>query len=130
MVLIDTSVWIDFFRGTASSEAKTLSNLLIEHSDICVCGVIITEILQGIKLDDQFKKTNDLLDATVFLPMTRDTYIDAAKLYRKLRKKGYTVRKPIDCMIAAVAIEHEVPLLHKDKDFQPLENHCALKGYK
>ena len=130
MVLVDTSVWIDFFRGSASAQANALEHLLQEHADVCVCGVVVTEILQGIKEDSHFKKINDLLDATVFLPMTRDTYVHAAKLYRKLRKKGFTIRKPIDCMIAAVAIEHGVPLLHNDKDFQPLEKHCALKGYK
>jgi predicted nucleic acid-binding protein len=130
MVLVDTSVWIDFFRGTSSKQADALKSLLVENADICVCGVILTEILQGIKVDSQFKKTNELLDAAVFLPMTRETYIQAAKLYRKLRKKGLPVRKPIDCMIAAVGIEHDVPLLHNDKDFQLLEKHCALKGYK
>ena len=62
--------------------------------------------------------------------MTRETFIRSAQLYRTLRKKGFTVCKPIDCMIAAVAIEHDVPLLHKDKDFLPLEKHGALKGYK
>jgi predicted nucleic acid-binding protein len=130
MVLVDTSVWIDFLRGSASEQADALERLMLDRADICICGVIVTEILQGIRVAAQFRKINELLDAAVFLPMTRDTYIDAAKLYRKLRKKGFTVRKPIDCMIAAVALEHDVPLLHKDKDFQPLEKHCALKGYK
>jgi predicted nucleic acid-binding protein len=130
MVLVDTSVWVDFFRGASSKQADALKCLLIKNADICVCGVIVTEILQGIRVDSQFRKTNELLDATVFLPMTRETYIQAAKLYRKLRKKGFTIQKPIDCMIAAVAIEHDVPLLHKDKDFQPLEKHCALRGHK
>lgn len=129
MVLVDTSVWIDFFRGHASAPAKKLTSLLTAHEDICVCGTIVTEILQGIKDDQQYRATKDLLDATIFLPMTRDTYIHAAELYRKLRKKGFTVRKPIDCMIAAVALEHDVPLLHKDRDFTPLEKHCGLKAH-
>ena len=130
MILVDTSVWIDFFRGTPSPSAESLKALIANHADICICGVILTEILQGIRSDKQFAQTRDLLDATVFLPMGRETFAHAAILYRKLRKKGYTVRKPIDCMIAAVAIEHEVPLLHNDKDFLPLEKHASLESYR
>ncbi|MEN8254008.1 MAG: PIN domain nuclease [Verrucomicrobiota bacterium] len=130
MVLIDTSVWIDFLRGTSSAPAKAMESLIVDRADICICGVIMTEILQGIRDNKQFEQTKDLLEAAVFLPMNRETFIHSARLYRKLRKKGFTVRKPIDCMIAAVAIEHDVPLLHNDKDFQPLEKHCSLKTCK
>ena len=127
MVLVDTSVWIDFLRGTPSASAQTLEALLIDRADVCICGVILTEILQGIRNDKHVAQTRDLLDAAVFLPMTHETFINSAQLYRKLRKKGFTIRKPIDCMIAAVALEHDVPLLHKDKDFLPLEKHGSLK---
>ncbi len=130
MVLVDTSVWIDFFRETPSAQAKVFETLIDDRADICICGVVMTEILQGIRDNKQFEQTRDLLDAAVFLPMNRETFIQSAQLYRQLRKKGFTVRKPIDCMIAAVAIEHDVPLLHKDKDFHPLEKHCSLKAYK
>ena len=130
MVLVDTSVWIDFLRGTPSAPATALETLVVDRADICICGVIMTEILQGIRNDKQFTQTMDLLAAAVFLPMAHETFVNSAQLYRKLRKKGFTVRKPIDCMIAAVAIEHDLPLLHNDKDFQPLEKHCSLKVYK
>jgi predicted nucleic acid-binding protein len=130
MILVDTSVWIDFLRGTPSVSAKTLETLIASRADICICGVILTEILQGTRSDKQFAQIQDLLDATVFLPMGHETFTHAAILYRKLRKKGYTIRKPIDCMIAAVAIEHEVPLLHSDKDFLPLEKHTSLESYR
>lgn len=130
MVLVDTSVWIDFLRGTPTATAGTLGTLVANHADICICGVILTEILQGIRSDKRFSQTRELLGTTVFLPMGRETFAHAAVLYRQLRKKGFTVRKPIDCMIAAVAIEHDVPLLHNDKDFQPLEKHGSLKVYK
>jgi len=59
--------------------------------------------------------------------MNRSTFVKAAELYRTLRRKGITIRKPIDCMIAAVAIEHNVPLLHKDRDFDSIETNCGLK---
>lgn len=130
MVLVDTSVWIDFLRGTPSAPAKAMEALVVDRADICICGVIMTEILQGIRNDKQFAQTMDLLETSVFLPMTHETFINAAQLYRKLRKRGFTVRKPIDCMIAATAIEHDLPLLHNDKDFQPLEKHCSLKVHK
>lgn len=129
MVLVDTSVWIDFFIGAPSTQADALESLITERANVCVCGLIITEILQGIKSDKSFHQTMDLLETTVFLPMTRDTYVHAATLYRGLRKKGFTIRKPIGCMIAATALEHDIPLLHKDKDFHPLQNHCALKTH-
>ena len=129
MVLIDTSVWIDFLRGTSSAPAQAMEALLIDRADICICGVISTEILQGIRNDHQFDQTRNLIETCIFLPITHDTFITAAQLYRKLRKKGFPVRKPIDCMIAAVAIEHDVPLLHKDKEFQPLEKYSPLKIY-
>ena len=130
MVLVDTSVWIDFLRGTSSKQADALETLMLDRADICICGVITTEILQGIRKDRQFEQIQDLLAAAVFLPMTQETFVHAAQLYRKMRAKGFTIRKPIDCMIAAVAIEHDVPLLHKDKDFLPVEKHSALREYK
>lgn len=130
MVLVDTTVWIDFFSANPNPHVEALEKLIADREDICLCGVILTEILQGIGDDAEFKKTKDLLANLVFLPMPYSVYLRSAEMYRALRRKGITIRKPVDCMIAAVAIEHEIPLLHNDKDFLPIEKHFGLKGLK
>jgi predicted nucleic acid-binding protein len=127
MVLVDTSVWIDFFAGRSTPETVELERLLAEDEDICTCGVILTEVLQGIRDDGDYRRTLARFAAFVFLPMVRQTFLAAADLYRSLRRKGITIRKPIDCMIASVAIGHKIPLLHHDRDFDPIEAHCGLK---
>jgi len=66
-------------------------------------------------------------DTFLLLPMTRQAFLRAAELYRSLRRRGVTIRKPVDCMIASVAIEHDIALLHNDRDFDPIETYCGLK---
>ena len=127
MVLVDTTVWIDLFRGKSTPEVREVERMLHEGEDICTCGVILTEVLQGIRGDDDYQRTLSRFNAFLFLPMTRQTFVRAAELYRSLRRRGITIRKPVDCMIASVSIEHDIALLHKDRDFDPIENHCGLK---
>ena len=90
-------------------------------------SIILTEVLQGIREDSEFNRTQDLLGNLVFLPMQYYVFLRSAEIYRNLRRKGITIRKPVDCMIAAVAIENDIPLLHNDKDFIPIEKHFGLK---
>jgi len=130
MVLVDTTVWIDFFSANPHQHVKTLENLIIKREDICLCGIILTEVLQGIREDSEFNRTQDLLGNLVFLPMQYYVFLRSAEIYRNLRRKGITIRKPVDCMIAAVAIENDIPLLHNDKDFIPIEKHFGLKRLK
>ena len=130
MVLVDTTVWIDFFSAHLNPHVKTLENLIVDREDICVCGVILTEVLQGIRDDSEFKRTKNLFANLIFLPMPYSVYLCSAEIYRTLRRKGITIRKSVDCMIAAVAIEHRIPLLHNDKDFAPIEKHFGLKRLK
>jgi predicted nucleic acid-binding protein len=127
MVLVDTTVWIDFFRGRATPEVGTLERLLEQGEGICTCGVVLTEVLQGIRTDADYRKTRARFDAFLFLPMNRRIFLKAADMYRSLRRRGVTIRKSVDCMIAAVSIEHGVALLHNDRDFDPMETHCGLK---
>ena len=87
----------------------------------------MAEVLQGIRRDTEFRKTRDLFNKLIFLPMPYTVFLRSAEIYRKLRKKEITIRKPLDCMIASVAIENDIPLLHNDKDFQPMEKRCGLK---
>ena len=127
MVLVDTTVWIDFFGGRPEPHVAALEELIENDEDLCLCGVILSEVLQGIRSDADYRKTKDLLDALILLPMEQETFVRAAGLYRSLRKKGITIRKPVDCMIAAVALEHNVPLLHNDRDFDQIARHSKLK---
>jgi len=127
MILVDTTVWIDFFSARSYPHVKTLENLILNREDICLCGIILTEVLQGIRKDSEFNRTRDLLANLVFLPMQYSIFLLSAEIYRNLRRKGITIRKPVDCMIAAVAIEHDIPILHNDKDFIPVEKHFGLK---
>ena len=128
MVLVDTTVWIDFFSPHPAGQlVKTLEKLIEDREDICLCGVILTELLQGIRDDLEFRQTRDLLANLIFLPMDYAVYVRSAEIYRELRRKGITIRTPVDCMIAATAIEHDVALLHNDKDFIPIEKYCGLQ---
>ena len=127
MVLVDTTVWIDFFAGQTLTHIETFESLLEQEEDICICGIILTEVLQGIRKETEFKKTKNLFNSLIFLPMSYSTFLQSAEIYRKLRQRGITIRKSIDCMIASVALENNIPLLHNDKDFFPIERYCKLK---
>lgn len=127
MVLVDTTVWIDFFAGRTLTHIETFESLLEQEEDICICGIILTEVLQGIRKETEFKKTKSLFNSLIFLPMSYSTFLQSAEIYRKLRQKGITIRKSIDCMIASVALENNISLLHNDKDFLPIERYCKLK---
>ena len=127
MVLVDTTVWIDLFSASPYPHVKTLETLIVDREDICLCGIILTEVLQGIREVSEFNRTWDLFANLVFLPMQYYVFLRSAEIYRNLRRKGITVRKPVDCMIAAVAIENDIPLLHNDKDFDTIKNNLGLK---
>lgn len=130
MIIVDTSVWIDFFHGKDLPEVCALERMLAAGEDICVCGVILAEVLQGIREDGDYRATLSRFESFLFLPMNQHTFVKAAELYRILRHKGITIRNAVDCMIAAVAIEHDIPLLHKDRDFNAIAEYCGLKILK
>jgi hypothetical protein len=128
MILVDTSVWIDFLKGVNSRERRTLHRLIDEEEDISITEIILTEIFQGIKEDKDFKTVKDyLLEFPVHRPKGTETYLRAAEIYRDCRKKGKTVRKTVDCIIAAICIENGLTLLHKDSDFELIEGCAGLK---
>jgi hypothetical protein len=129
MVLVDTTVWIDFFTGRNEPHAAMLQELIENEEDLSICGVILTEVLQGIRSDADFAKTKEYLNDLIFLPMRQTTFLRAAEIYRSLRKKGISIRKPVDCMIASVAMEYDIDLLHNDRDFDSIANHSKLRVY-
>ena len=130
MTLVDTSVWIDYFRDRPAKEVAEIDRLIDAGEDICTCGFILTEVLQGIREDSDYQRTLSRFDEIGFLSMNRQTFLGAAQLYRSLRRRGVTIRKPADCIIASVAIEHDIPLLHNDRDFDPIETYGGLKVVK
>ncbi len=130
MSLVDSSVWIDFFAARSTPEVAELKRLLNDGDTIHICGVILTEVLQGIREDQDYRRTLARFGDLEFVPMRRQTFLAAANMYRSLRRRGITVCKSVDCMIAATAIEHRLPLLHNDRDFDPMETYCGLKVVK
>ena len=117
MTLVDTSVWIDFFSARNTVQGAALESLIEQREDLCLCGVILTEVLQGIRDDKQHKRTESVFTNLIYYPMDRSTFLLAANIYRSLRSRGVTIRNSVDCMIAAVCIEHKIQLLHNDRDF-------------
>jgi predicted nucleic acid-binding protein len=131
MILVDTSVWVDFFRGVNSPQRRALHQLIENQEDISITGTILTEILQGIRDDRDFQAIKSyLLEFPIFNPADIETYVTAAGLYRDCRKKGRTVRKTADCIIAAICLENDLALLHKDADFDHLEACAGLRCYE
>ncbi len=127
MILVDTSVWIDFFAGRDLAHVATLEQFILADEDLALCGIILTEILQGITDDTAHRRVRRYLNPLIMLPMPETVFIRAADIYRKLRKQGVTVRKTNDCIIAATALEHRCQLLHNDRDFAPIAKHWRLK---
>jgi len=127
MILVDSSVWIDYFNGKITKQTNLLDSFL--GSELIVIGdLILTEVLQGFQQDRDFKKAKELLDSLIFREMLgRELAIKSAENYRILRKKGVTVRKTIDVIIATFCITNNLPLLHSDRDFSPMEKHLKLK---
>ncbi len=127
MILVDTSVWVDFFRGVDSSETTWLATTIAADKDLCICGPVFTEILQGIVSDIECRKVKGFLLPFIYLPTMQSTYNLAAEIYRAARKKGKTIRNTVDCIIAACAIENSAKLLQRDKDFLVIADVSKLK---
>ncbi|MEO9021616.1 MAG: PIN domain-containing protein [Ginsengibacter sp.] len=128
--IIDTSVWINYFNTIISNKTNAADKLL-ENKSVIILPVILQEILQGIREKEKFDSVKGLLQALEFFEFHEiKTAIDAASLYRFLKTKGVTIRKPNDCLIAVICINNNIPLLHNDKDFNNIAKHTSLKIYK
>ena len=117
MILVDTSVWIDFFRNIDGWETARLTNAIEIGEDLAVCGPVLMEIRQGVVSDRAMKEVERRLSPLVYLPTLRKTYCRAADIFRAARRRGKTIRNTIDCLIAACAIENHARLLQRDRDF-------------
>ena len=126
MIVVDTSVWVDYFNGLASPHTDLLDDLL-GREPVVMGDIILTEVLQGFARDKEFAQARRMLDKLPFRNMIgREIAIKSAENYRLLRSRGVTVRKTIDVMIGTFCIENDLPLLHNDRDFHPLSEHLGL----
>jgi predicted nucleic acid-binding protein len=127
MVVVDSSVWVDYFNGVSTPHTDLLDRLLLQER-ILIGDLILTEVLQGFRSDADFRKARTLLDTLEFSPMLgREIALLSAQNYRKLRRAGVTVRKTIDVIIATFCIVNRHRLLHTDRDFGSIEKHLGLK---
>ncbi len=128
MILVDTSILIDYFRGVENKAIQSFNTILDKNLPFGINHLIYLEVLQGSRTEKDYKTLKKYLDTQVFYELKngKDSYAEAAQMYLKLRKKGVTV-STIDCLIAMVAIENELFLLHNDKDFTRISNHFPLK---
>ncbi len=124
MILVDSSAWIEFLRDTGSPACTRVDELL--GDEIATCHPVRMEVLAGARDERHLERLRRLLARASVLPTAPADYEDAAALYRTCRRRGDTVRKLVDCLIAAHAIRADVPLLHADADFDVLARHTDL----
>jgi predicted nucleic acid-binding protein len=129
VVLVDTSVWVDYFNGVETPQADQLDRLL--GSGLILIGdLILAELLQGFATDKDFRRARRLLADLPYVDLVgKDIALAAAENYRALRTRGFTVRKTIDVLIGTFCIVHGHELLHSDRDFDPMERSLGLRVF-
>lgn len=128
ILLADTSVWIDFFAGRDTSQTRIFKEAVGKGADVALTELILAEILQGVPSDSEFVRLRRVLSSfRILTPESDETYVQAAKLYRAGRKRGVTIRSLIDCLIAAIAMEHGAAVLHRDRDYERISAYAPLK---
>jgi len=127
MILVDSSVWINYFNGKITWQTEILDQIL-QQIPVYTGDLILTEVLQGFRKDHEYKKAKEVLS---ILPCKNlggyDIAIQSTENYRRLRKKGITIRKTIDIIIGTFCIVENITLLHDDRDFDPMMEHLSLK---
>jgi len=128
MILVDSSVWVDYFRGTQTPETGRLDALL-GLEPVAIGDLILAEVLQGFASDRDFEQGRKLLSALPLIDLVgKDIAVLAASNFRTLRARGITIRKTIDTLIATSCIEHDLSLLYSDRDFDPFVEHLELRA--
>lgn len=128
MILVDTSVWIDFFNGADTPHRHRLRRMIEEEADLALTGLVLAEVLQGFRHEKDFRAAQEhLLSFPRFDLRSPEDYVGAARLYRECRHRGITIRRPVDCLIAQVALASELTLFHRDSDFDRIAQVHPLK---
>ena len=128
VIVVDTSAWVEFLRDTRSPVCRAVEELL--DDDIAICDPISMEVLAGARSEAHLGQLRGLLARAILLPTTSADYDAAAALYRSCRAQGATVRRMIDCLIAAVAIAADAEVLHADSGFVELAAHTRLRAHR
>jgi predicted nucleic acid-binding protein len=127
MLVVDSTVWIDYFNGLENPQTDYLDQI-VDRTPILVGDLILAEVLQGFRDDSDFEKARRALSKYILVEMVNpELALQSARNYRLLRRKGITVRKTIDSLIATYCIENEHDLLHNDNDFDGYEKHLSLR---
>jgi len=128
MVLVDSSVWINYFNGSSTWQTEILDQMLLQIP-LFTSDLILTEVLQGFRKDKEYNSAREVMSILACKQMGGyEIAIKSAENYRKLRKNGITVRKTIDVIIGTFCINNNIPLLHDDKDFEPMMKYLGLKS--
>jgi predicted nucleic acid-binding protein len=127
LILVDSSVWIDYFNGTITAQTEMLDGLL-GRQPLAIGDLILTEVLQGFDQERDFNEARKMLTSLMVVELGgREIAIQAAKNFRRLRRLGVTPRKTIDTVIATRCIESGYDLLHSDRDFDPFAKYLGLR---
>ena len=126
MFLVDTSVWIDVFRGSGKSRLDKLA----DFEDLVMCLPVMQEVLQGFRDENAFRIARDAMSAMPIVesPLRRGVFDEAVDLYRIARRAGMTVRSSVDCLIAACALRHDLTIVHRDRDYAALAKISRLNA--
>jgi len=127
LILVDSSVWVDYFRGTVTPQTEKLDSLL-GHESLAIGDLILTEVLHGFDNDRDFQTAQRMLSALLVVELGGlEIALQAARNFRFLRRHGVTIRKTIDTVIATRCIESGYKLLHSDRDFDPFAKYLGLR---
>ena len=119
-VLVETSAWVEFFRATGSAVHKETALLANDARRFVTCGPVRLEVAAGARSEANLEIINSVLDLGAYTPVFPHHFDDAAAIYRQCRARGVTVRSMVDCLIAAIALENGLELLHNDRDFDAI----------
>jgi predicted nucleic acid-binding protein len=124
MILVDTSIWIEAFRKKSAIRIDDL----LDFEEIVTCLPVVQEVLQGFREERAYRTAREAMVALPIVesPMEESLFIEAAGLYRSARRQGLTVRSSVDCLIAACALRHDLPVFHKDRDYELLSRVSSL----
>jgi len=128
LIIIDASAFIEFLNRTGSRVDAMIERFIRNNDDVALADITLTEILQGIRDDKEYQQVkSSLLTFPILSLKSAESYVSAAELYRKCRKKGLTVRSTVDLLIAQIAMEYQASLLHNDRDFDAIAQVCDLR---
>ena len=130
--IFDTTFWIDFINGVDNRQTQLLEQTISQHPDfVLITPTTLQEILQGLRTEADFNRIKTILDSFRMLsPDWPTVSVEAARLYCTLRKKGATIRKSTDCLIAQIALRFDVLLVHNDSDFDQISQHTPLRTWR